>query len=44
MKKEQQTLSTIQWLHRYIFRGIGVAFLAGIITWLYLFLRAGAHR
>lgn len=26
----------IQWLYKYIFRGIGIAFLIGVITLLYL--------
>jgi hypothetical protein len=28
----------IQWMHRYIFRGIGIAFLIGVITAAYLMI------
>ncbi len=28
----------IQWLHRYIFRGLGIAFLIGVLTALYLMI------
>ena len=31
-------MSLIQWLYRYIFKGIGVAFLIGVITLLYLMI------
>ena len=34
----------IQWLYRYIFRGIGVAFLIGMITLLYLAINSQIHR
>ena len=35
MSKEE-TPPIIRWLHRYIFRGAGLVFLAGLITNLYL--------
>ena len=28
----------IQWLYRYIFRGIGIAFLIGVLTLIYLWV------
>lgn len=31
-------MSLIQWLYRYIFKGIGVAFLIGVITLVYLMI------
>jgi hypothetical protein len=34
----------IQWLHRYIFRGIGVLFLVGMITFLILAVSSQAHH
>jgi len=43
MSKEE-TPPIIRWLYRYIFRGAGLAFLAGMITKLYLFWRAWARR
>ena len=30
----------IQWLYRYVFRGIGILFLIGILTGLFLMLNA----
>jgi hypothetical protein len=44
MNTKQETASTIRWLYRYIFRGLGLVLLAGVLTWLYLFFRAGAYR
>lgn len=43
MNKEQ-TPSGVRWLYRYVFRGIGVVFVIGILTWLYLFYQAGARK
>jgi hypothetical protein len=40
-------MNTIQWLHRYVFKGIGIAFLIGVITGLYLMInefRELAHK
>ena len=34
----------IQWVYRYIFRGIGVLFLVGMITFLILAVSSQAHR
>ena len=34
----------IQWLHRYIFRGIGVLFVIGMITILALAISSQLHR
>jgi hypothetical protein len=31
-------MSVMQWLHRYIFKGIGIAFLIGVLTSLYLMI------
>ena len=31
-------MSVIQWLYRYIFKGIGIVFLIGVITLLYLMI------
>ena len=31
-------MGLIQWLYRYIFKGIGVAFLIGVITLVYLMI------
>ena len=44
MNKKDETPSTVHWLYRYIFRGVGWVVVAGILTWLCLFFRAGAHR
>jgi len=35
-------MSIIQWLHRYVFRGLGVLFLIGMVTILVLAL--SSHR
>jgi hypothetical protein len=40
-------MSIIQWLHRYIFKGIGIAFLIGVLTSLYVMIcqfRELAHK
>lgn len=42
MSKEE-TPPIIRWLHRYIFRGAGLVFLAGLITNLYLVWRVWAR-
>jgi len=42
--RQGETPPIIRWLHRYVFRGAGLAFLAGMITMLYLCWRAGARR
>ena len=34
----------IQWLYRYIFRGIGIALIAGMITILILAISSQTHR
>lgn len=34
----------IQWLYRYIFRGIGVLFLIGMLTILFLAINSQMHR
>jgi hypothetical protein len=34
----------IQWLHRYIFKGLGIVMLVGVITILYLAINFGAHQ
>jgi hypothetical protein len=34
----------IQWLYRYIFRGLGVAFLIGVLTLLYLAVNSQMKR
>jgi hypothetical protein len=34
----------IQWLYRYIFRGIGILFLIGMITILFLAIHSQRHR
>ena len=34
----------IQWLYRYIFRGIGVLFLVGMITFFILAVSSQMHR
>ena len=31
-------MSVIQWLYRYIFKGIGIVFLIGMITLVYLMI------
>jgi hypothetical protein len=31
------------WLHRYVFKGIGILFLAGMITLLYLMIHSQIH-
>ena len=33
----------VQWLYRYVFRGIGILFLVGILTGLYLMMNAGRN-
>jgi hypothetical protein len=43
MSKEE-TPPIIRWLYRYIFRGAGLAFLAGMITELYLWWHAWTRR
>jgi len=42
--KSEETPSTVRWLHRRIFRGTGLVFFIGILTWLYFFFQAGARR
>ena len=40
-------MNVIQWMYRYIFKGIGVVFLIGMITLVYLMIsqfRNAAHR
>lgn len=34
----------IQWLYRYVFRGIGIALVVGMITILILGIRSQIHR
>jgi hypothetical protein len=34
----------IQWLYKYIFRGIGIAFLIGVLTLLYLKVNWAMHH
>ena len=34
----------IRWLHRYVFKGIGILFLAGMITLLYLAIHFQTER
>lgn len=34
----------IQWLYRYVFRGLGFALLIGMITALYLAINSQTHR
>ena len=34
----------IQWLYRYIFRGIGILFLIGMLTILFLAINSQVHR
>jgi hypothetical protein len=34
----------IQWLYRYVFRGIGVLFVVGMITFLILAISSQTHR
>ena len=33
----------LQWLYRYIFRGIGVLFVIGVITILFLWVNSQSH-
>ena len=34
----------IQWLYRYVFRGIGILFAIGVITILFLAISSQLHR
>jgi hypothetical protein len=34
----------IQWLYRYVFRGLGLALIAGMITILFLAISSQLHR
>ena len=34
----------LEWLYRYIVRGIGVLFVIGLITLLFLWVNARSHR
>ncbi len=44
MNKKEEALSAVHWLYRCLFRGVGWVLVAGIVTWLFLFFRAGGHR